>query len=125
MTLLRRTGRAARPSSARFALTLVAVLGFFLQSFIAQTHIHGAPPSDTSQAITTASDHSHDGTPLDPFTAAVDPVNQVHAGNYAVPGTALLVQPSERIVHVVPFRETRAPDFILSHAWRSRAPPSA
>lgn len=127
MTRVARVHRIAvkRRGSARIALTLVAAFAFFIQSFITQTHIHGAPPSDTSSAVATLADHANDGAPYDPFPASEDPVNQVYAGNYAAPAVALLVQPAERIAHVIPVRETRTPDFILSHAWRSRAPPSA
>lgn len=124
MGLLRRSG-TARPSSARVALTLVAALAFFLQSFITQTHIHGAPPTDVGSMVTAFADHANDGVPSDPFSASEDPVNQIYAGNYAAPGFALLVQPSERIAHVTPIAETRAHTSVVSHAWQSRAPPSA
>jgi hypothetical protein len=125
VALLRLRQRLARPGSSRFALTLAVAFVFFVQSFIAQTHIHGTPTMDSGLTIAAFGDPADHPAPFDPFPASVDPVNQVHSGNYASPGFALLVAPAQRIAHVVPVRETRAPDFILSHAWRSRAPPSA
>jgi hypothetical protein len=114
----------ARRGSARFALTLIVTLGFFIQNFIAQTHIHGTPITD-DVTLTAFGDPADDAPPFDPFPAAVDPVNQTYGGSYHAPGHPLLVAPALRIASIVDVRETRAPDFLLSHAWRSRAPPVA
>ena len=126
----RRGAGVARPGSARFALALVAGLAFFVQSFITQTHVHAAPVAGKA----TVSVAIHDGVvqkKRDPYPANEDPANcplcqeVAHAGQYVSPAFALLVQPSERIAHVVPIPPTHATEFILSHAWRSRAPPAA
>ena len=89
---------ARQRARLRLAQILVVALAFFIQGFITQTHIHGAPISDASPAAHFA-DHSKDGAPYDPFPASEDPVNQVYAGNYAAPAVALLVAPAERIAH--------------------------
>jgi hypothetical protein len=116
--------RRGKSRAVHFALTLAVALGFLVQAFIAQTHIHGAPPSAAPVTQTLAA-NPYEGAPFDPFPASIDPVNQVHAGNYSSPGAVLLVQPALRIVRIIQVRETRAPAFILAHAWRSRAPPIA
>jgi len=131
VALTRRRGTGARPRPARIALTLAAAIAFFLQSFITQTHIHGLPLLAAKGATVTAVADTGTNTPLDRYPAKEDPANcplcqeVTHAGHYVTPAFALLVQPSERVTHVTPVVETRATDFILSHAWRSRAPPSA
>jgi hypothetical protein len=115
----------AGPKWLRVALAAVVACVFFIQNFIAQTHIHGVPAAAFDSAVTVFTNTGDDGAPYDPFLAAVDPVNQIHSGNYSSPGAALLVQPVQRIAHVAVLRETRGPDFTLSHVWQSRAPPGA
>ena len=131
MTRVRRKAWVAKAGSARFALTLVAALAFFLQSFVTQTHIH-APPSSAAKTVALVSPDDLGKTgKRDRFPANDDPANcplcqeLVHAGHYVTPAFALLVQPSERIAHVVPTAEPAAADSAISHAWRSRAPPTA
>jgi hypothetical protein len=119
--------RRGKSHTAHVALTLAVALGFFVQAFIAQTHIHGAPPAigDSTATLAWSNSHGDEGTPFDPFPASADPVNQVYGGSYSAPGAVLLVQPALRIAHVIDVPEARISAFILSHAWRSRAPPIA
>lgn len=125
-----RSRRGTRKDASRLALTLVAALAFFVQSFITQTHIHGAPiPAAKSTVVA-----FHDGgaeKQRDPYPAKGDPANCplcqeiAHAGHYTTPVFALVVAPALRIAHVIPVPHTRATEFVLTHAWRSRAPPVA
>jgi hypothetical protein len=109
------------------ALTLAVAFGFFVQAFIAQTHIHGAPlvVGDGTATVAWSNHHGDEGVPFDPFPASADPVNQVYGGSYSAPGAVFLLQPALSIAHVIDVPEARISAFILSHAWRSRAPPIA
>lgn len=123
--------RKAKPTGrSRVLLTIVAALAFFVQSFVTQTHIHGVPVGAAKATVIAFHDNGTDKQ-RDPFPAKGDPANCplcqeiAHAGHYTAPVHALEVQPALRIAQIVPIPHTRATEFVLSHAWRSRAPPTA
>jgi hypothetical protein len=130
VTHSRLTSNAARPGSARFALALVAALGFFLQGFIAQTHVHVVSRDGAGIALAAGDVNEHDGK-RNPFPGSDDPANcptcqqLAHAGSYVTPVAAPVQAPSQHRAHAEGFVPLHSDDFILSHAWRSRAPPTA
>ena len=105
------------------AIAWVLLLAFTLQSFITQTHIHGAYGGGTSAAaVTNTSNHktvpADNGKAECPFCQAI-----VHAGTFSAPA-------AQTIGLSLSWAET-APSFLVveafvsvtSHLWRSRAPP--
>jgi hypothetical protein len=118
----------ARPGSVRFALTLVAMLGFFVQNFIAQTHIHAIAKAGTATTLVLGIVTDQDGK-RNPFPGSHDPANcptcqqLAHSGAYVTPVVARLQLPSQSATQAEGFVPVHSDDFIVSHAWRSRAPP--
>ena len=130
VTRARLTTKVAKPGSARFVLTLVAAFGFFLQSFIAQTHIHAVAGAGTDISVVAGSDTDHDGK-QNPFPGSDDPANcpacqqLAHSGSYVTPAVAELQLPAQHRTNAEGFVPVHSDDFLVSHAWRSRAPPTA
>lgn len=120
--------RAVR-SRGRIAVTLVALIAFAFQSYITQTHMHGAPRVERSliHAAQNGAALAKDGTgklpPLD------DPANcpicqdMLMVGHFVSPA-AIITLPPVLPVSVVP-AETGNPIVIkpVSHGWQGRGPP--
>jgi hypothetical protein len=119
-----RYGENGRTNSASRFVVFVTALAFALQSFIAQTHIHGAP-QDIGGLIKSASTQApaQDKSPLDhsrsdcPFCQAI-----AHAGAYLVPAASILVLSAWTRCET-PFVAARAIAVAAAHNWQSRAPP--
>jgi hypothetical protein len=121
-----RAKTAETKGSGLRAITWLVLLAFALQSFITQTHIHGAfgGAGDTQIVKTLADAPSHHGkapaeNPADcPFCQAI-----THAGAFFTPSAPALILP-------VTWAEMLAPSVVAgivrsfsSHPWQSRAPP--
>ena len=114
---------ATKPLLSRLAI-LFLLVGFAVQGFAVQTHVHRALLRDTS-GVTQFSNPSLP-VPQDPFDPAHCPLCQemLHAGVYVTPVVADLT--------VVLIAVAYAPIFTLlphtvqarPHGWQSRAPPS-
>ena len=109
----------SRPAPARKWLGVFALLAFFLQSLVVQTHIH-QPQSPAAAAS------QHVPAPL----KTQDPIDQcrlcqelVHAGHFVAP-SALVAVASPVFVAAVFTALPAQPDRpATAFAWRSRAPP--
>jgi hypothetical protein len=113
-----RTGLASR------LVIFATVLAFLLQSFIAQTHIHGASLTlGRTVEIATAQPPAREKKPADngaidcPFCQAV-----VHAGAFLAPAPQVLLPPTWVII-AAQFITLRPVAVAATHSWRSRAPP--
>ena len=115
---IRRTGPASR------LVVFATVLAFLLQSFIAQTHVHGGFISPAG--ITRFAAHpppAHGKIPSDnsaadcPFCQAV-----AHGGAFLASAPPLLFLPVW-IRYEAQFVTTRAIAVAATHFWQSRAPP--
>ncbi len=113
----------ARPLLSRLA-ALFLLVGFAVQNFAVQTHIHHALLNDTVH-VTHVSNPSQP-TPLDPYDPANCPLCQeiLHAGVYVTPVVVdlavVLIAVVEAPAFVLLTRKTQA----RPHNWQSRAPPS-
>jgi hypothetical protein len=119
--------KAIGTKAARFrAIAWFLLLAFTLQSFITQTHIHGAFASTGGAGVvkTLANMPSHNTkTPADspadcPFCQAI-----MHAGAFFAPSAPTLVQSFTWAEMVAPSVVAGAFDNFSSHPWHSRAPP--
>jgi hypothetical protein len=108
-----------RPSSARKWLGVFALLSFFLQSLVVQTHIHPSQPPEAAAS-------QHVPAPL----KTQDPIDQcrlcqelVHAGHFVAP-SALVTVASPAFVAAIFAALPAQPDRpATAFAWNSRAPP--
>lgn len=111
-----------RSAGARGLIVFIAALGLLLQSFITQTHIHSGT---FETGVIFHGDHSSTPVknPLDkagacPFCQAI-----VHAGAFVTP-VAPLVYISSTWVKTTFLAFIATPTTnVVSHSWRSRAPP--
>jgi hypothetical protein len=107
-------------------ITWLVLFAFALQSFITQTHIHGAfgGAGDVQIVKTLASAPSHNNkAPAEnaadcPFCQAI-----THAGAFFMPSAPALPLPITWAQMLTPFVVARAIDGFSSHPWQSRAPP--
>ena len=113
-----------RASPASGFVVFVTLLAFVLQSFIAQTHIHGSSLDFAGVAkIAVTQPPTHGKTPSDngavdcPFCQAV-----VHAGALLAPAPPLLLLPAGARYETL-FVTMRAIAVASAHSWQSRAPP--
>lgn len=109
-------------SALRFVVVCLALLTFTLQSYVTQTHIHVAADSIVSTT----------GKKLpDRFPANGDPAKcplcqeALHSGQYVTPASAALVAPQLSAQIIPAIVEPAIRVLVVSHAWRSRAPPPA
>ena len=109
-------------SAARFALTLVALFAFTVQSVVTQIHVHGAAAGDTvSVALgkTQPGKLPPGGDPSNcPICQAV-----MHAGNFTAPVVAVLPLPAFASFAITASVSVAATAQTSSHSWNSRAPP--
>jgi hypothetical protein len=119
----RAIARSGPIPAVRRWVTLLALLGFFLQGLAVQTHVH---PLDATPAAKLVASHAAPVTP----SKSQEPIDQcrlcqelVHAGSFITPSAALLASPLAQVQAIplvlLPPRAQSAPAF----AWQSRAPP--
>ena len=124
--------RDARDRAARIVLTLAVLLGFALQSYVTQTHIH-LPGGDgiyagASADTVTKGSPAHHGDKRSPKD---DPANCplcqqiLIAGAFVAPPTVALILPMEMAFAAPPALSARRHSKSPSHSWHSRAPPAA
>ncbi|HWU53963.1 MAG TPA: hypothetical protein VN175_00590 [Rhizomicrobium sp.] len=117
-----RIGRAiARPSPARKWVGVVALLAFFLQRLVVQTHIHQPLP-----AVAVKAANQQLPAPLKPQ----DPIDQcrlcqelVHAGHFVAPSALIAIASPVFVVAIFTALPEQSERSATSFAWRSRAPP--
>ncbi len=104
----------------RLAITLFALLAFTLQSYITQTHIHGAG----GNAIA-ALDAGKPGKLPNADDQSSCPICQViaHAGQFVTPSAVAIALPALSAFHVAADKDIAAIAHSSSHIWKSRAPP--
>ncbi|MBI3677634.1 MAG: hypothetical protein HY243_13570 [Proteobacteria bacterium] len=103
----------------------VTVLGFALQSYITQTHIHPVPQIIGGiEKIADTKSPTPDKSPLDnssdncPLCQAV-----THSGFFVVSATPILYVPFMWAETVAVLSSARADSVAATHDWQSRAPP--
>jgi hypothetical protein len=107
-------------SLARFALTLLALLAFTLQSVVTQIHVHG-----TTASTAASTDSGKPAKPLPGDDQANCSICQaiLHAGHFTAPVAAVLPLPSFASFAIsLSVRVASSPQS-SSHDWQSRAPP--
>lgn len=119
----RRSRAIARPApAARRWVTLAAILAFFLQSLLVQTHIHAA---DSAPAIVKVA-----AAPAPAPLKSQDQIDQcrlcqelVHAGNFIAP--SVLAVPASQLLALTTIFALLPPATAppAAFAWQSRAPP--
>ncbi|MEP7312183.1 MAG: DUF2946 family protein [Pseudomonadota bacterium] len=121
--------RLRSKSQPRFAVVLLALLGFLLQSHVAQTHIHvDCAQAQTQQTDACAGNAAGDGSARQ--TGSGDnsggcALCQIAAHGGAAPLPALVLAFAQpRVTHVTPADQAPASAVsAISHSWQSRAPP--
>ncbi|HEV2562006.1 MAG TPA: hypothetical protein VGT78_07675 [Rhizomicrobium sp.] len=106
-------------------------MAFALQSYVTQTHIHGAFVSSDVAKISKQVAGKTPSEPGDKYPANDDPANCpicqeiLHAGQYVAPGAIVFALPAETVA-IIPVR-LAIPIIVkaVSHGWRGRAPPQA
>ncbi len=109
-------------SAARFALTLVALFAFTVQSIVTQIHVHGAASGDTA-SITFGKTQPGKLPPGGDQTNC--PICQaiMHAGIFTAPVVAVLPLPAFASFAITASVRIAAVTQTSSHSWNSRAPP--
>jgi hypothetical protein len=127
--------RLRTKSSPRFAVVLLSLLGFLLQSHVAQTHFHHCDQASLAQsslgnvssaelcAVPAADDEPRQpGRDHSPTSCALCQI-AAHGGAAPLPAAALAVA-APQVTHLTPADQTpRGAVAALSHSWQSRAPP--
>jgi hypothetical protein len=104
----------------RLLVTLFALFAFSLQTYIGQIHIHLGPDAGIGQK------HAPDK-----FPANGDPANcpicqeVLHHGQFVTPSSAALLPPMFTVSIVSIVAPVTVIARVVSHGWRSRAPPKA
>src|ERR1700749_1932567 len=115
-----------RETALRTIITLLVMLAFGLQSYIAQTHIHTAP--DTFAPYSKLAQQSGKDKQPDKFPANGDPANCpicqeiAHTGQFVAPTAAVLMLPTASVSIITLVADVVVPDR-APHACQSRAPP--
>ena len=119
--------------TARFFLTLLCLVAFGVQSFIAQTHIHRPGTTDigfsemaAGKSQPTAAHSKKPAEPVNPADeAAKCPLCQAvaHFGFVVSPALLVLFLPRALFDEVRPDFQIVAKGDVPSHAWHSRGPP--
>lgn len=107
----------------RLAITLFALLAFTLQSYVAQTHIHGtnwnaASTFDAGKAPQPGKAPSGDDQNTCPICQVI-----AHAGQFITPSATAIILPALVAFYVAVDRDTPSAARDTSHSWNSRAPP--
>ncbi len=118
-----------RARTPRLAIALLTLLAFTAQTIVTQTHIHAATRAGTATTLTQA---ANPHAPLPDKAPARDdqancPICQglLHAGSYVTPSASVVMMLSVTTLFSVVALEVIAIGQTHSHAWKSRAPPSA
>lgn len=117
----------ARTSALHLLVVFVTLLGFGLQSYVTQTHIHLQPVTFGSY------DSLKKETPpgQDKYPSRGDPANCpicqeiAHTGQFLTPSAAALALPTMAVSIIAIVAAMPAAAQRPSHAWQSRAPPEA
>ena len=124
---IRTKALSPRETALRTIITLLVMLAFGLQSYIAQTHIHLKP--DTFSSYSKLDHQPGKENPLDKFPANGDPANCpicqeiAHTGQFITPSAAVLMLPTASVSIITLVADVVVVPDRASHAWRSRAPP--
>jgi hypothetical protein len=106
------------------AIAWILLVTFTLQSFITQTHIHGAFNTGATLAAPVTNAPAHKNAPAEngkaecPFCQAI-----VHAGAFHAPPAQTLVLPVSGAKMAASFFVAATFVSVSSHLWHSRAPP--
>ncbi len=118
---------ATAPPSGRLFATLIFVLAFAFQSFVAQTHIHIPGAVDGVSTASAASPSKHDPapdqSPQDDLGKCPLCQVAVAVGAAIGPSTIYFVEAFFGTIVVAPEPRSLAPRLTLAHVWNSRAPP--
>jgi hypothetical protein len=120
---VRSIARRGERASLRLAITFLALLAFSVQSYVTQTHIHGAP---ASSGIAKAEQPAQ---PHDRYPANDDPANCpicqeiLHAGHYVTPAAVAVLLPSVAVSTIAIVLDVPIALRSVSHSWHGRAPP--
>jgi hypothetical protein len=113
----------ARQASPRKWVTVFALLAFFLQGLVVQTHVH---PSLAPATVQTATLQDQAPAPL----KTQDPLDQcrlcqelVHAGSFFTPSAVTLAVNLSFITAIFATLWLPADGSATAFAWQSRAPP--
>jgi hypothetical protein len=114
-----------RRSFARVAISVLMLMAFAVQGYVAQTHIHLAPGSFASYSELGA---AKKGLP-DKFPAQDDPANCpicqeiLHSGQFVTPSAAAALLPSLAVSVIAIVTHIVVAPEATSHTWQSRGPP--
>ena len=119
----RAIARSGPASAAKRWVTLLALLGFFLQSMAVQTHVHSL---DLAPVAKLAATHT---APVAP-SKTQDPVDQcrlcqeiVHAGSFITPSAVAILTGLDGSLAIFHRLTPGKSDPASAFAWQSRAPP--
>lgn len=122
-TAATRTSVLRRRNSGWRGVTWLVVLAFFLQSFVAQTHIH-FQTIDLAAAATAPNVPHHNKAPVDDGGAACLFCHAVAAaGAYFAPTAPILLPPIMRSIAIALPLLADLFGLAAAHNWHSRAPP--
>lgn len=117
----------ARNSALHLLVVFVTLLGFGLQSYVTQTHIHLQPV--TFGSYDSLKKETRPGQ--DKYPSRGDPANCpicqeiAHTGQFLTPSAAALALPTMAVSIIAIVAAMPAAAQRPSHAWQSRAPPEA
>jgi hypothetical protein len=127
MALVRRPALGGRGGSLRAVLTLLVILTFGFQGFIAQTHVHSARLPDASIVTVTKAFSPQTGKlPLPaPIPADKCPLCQLATSLGAAIGvtTTLIILPASTLAILPTGTDHAVPKTPPSFVWRNRGPP--
>jgi hypothetical protein len=129
MTIARVRGSAPRGRGARLAITFFVLFAFTLQTYVIQTHIHGAAPTGIAKLALDKS-AAREQRP-DKLPTGNDPANCpicqeiLHTGFFVTPSAAVLPLPAVAVSIAPTVIDIKAAVEAHSHSWKSRAPPLA
>lgn len=119
----------AMPAPLRLAATLIVILAFAFQGFVAQTHVHSARLSDAAIVATiklTAPDAGKLPLPA-PIPDDKCPLCQLAASLGAAVGvaTTLIILPASDLAVLPAGTDLAVPKAPPSFVWRNRGPPQS
>jgi hypothetical protein len=113
----------SRPNATRKWVSVFALLAFFLQSLVVQTHIHQQLPLSLAKAAT-------QGTSAPTPAKNQDPIDQcrlcqelAHVGHFVTPSALATFANLAFIVAIFAALPAPPDRFSTAFAWNSRAPP--
>jgi len=116
-----------RPASPRKWVTILALLAFFLQSLVVQTHVHPSPAQTSAQITNKSAALQQPGqVPL----KTQDPLDQcrlcqelVHAGSFLTPSAVALAASLSFAAAIIAAHRLFPDRSATAFSWQSRAPP--